>query len=242
MRKILGSLFKILGSLVAAILCVALVAGVVFGIRGYNMYQKAVEQEPIQQKVEAIYAEEHFTEFSELPERYVDAVISVEDHRFWNHGGIDIIAIGRALWSDLKSFSLAEGGSTITQQVAKNLYFTQEKTLERKFAEVFAAFALESQYSKQEIFELYVNTIYFGSGYYGIYEAAQGYFHKTPKQLSDYESVMLAGLPNAPSAYSPDTNPELANQRMEHVLNRMVACNVLTQQQADDLLLEAPEG
>lgn len=242
MRKILGSLFKILGSLVAAILCVALVAGVVFGIRGYNLYQKAVEQEPIQQKIEAIYAEEHFTEFGELPERYVDAVISVEDHRFWNHGGIDIIAIGRALWSDLKSFSLAEGGSTITQQVAKNLYFTQEKTLERKFAEVFAAFALESMYSKQEIFELYVNTIYFGSGYYGIYEAAQGYFHKTPKQLSDYESVMLAGLPNAPSAYSPDTNPELANQRMEHVLNRMVACNVLTQQQADDLLLEAPEG
>ncbi len=242
MRKILGSLFKILGSLVAAIFCVALVAGVVFGIRGYNLYQKAVEQEPIQQKVEAICAEEHFTEFSELPERYIDAVISVEDHRFWNHGGIDIIAIGRALWSDLKSFSLAEGGSTITQQVAKNLYFTQEKTLERKFAEVFTAFALESMYSKQEIFELYVNPIYFGSGYYGIYEAAQGYFHKTPKQLSDYESVMLAGLPNAPSAYSPDANPELANQRMEHVLNRMVACNVLTQKQADDLLLAAPEG
>lgn len=85
----------------------------------------------------------------------------------------------------------------------KNEYFTQEKTLERKFAEVFAAWDLEREYGKEEIFELYVNTIYFGSGYYGIREAAQGYFSKAPSELSDYEAIMLAGLPNAPSAYSP---------------------------------------
>lgn len=240
MRTFLRSLMKIVAFLLAAAVLITLVVCVVFGVKGYGMYQKAVEQEPIQQKIETIYAQEHFTKFSDLPEIYVDAVISVEDHRFWQHGGMDIVAIGRALWSDIKSFSLAEGGSTITQQLAKNLYFTREKQLERKFAEVFAAFALESQYSKQEIFELYVNTIYFGSGYYGIYEAAQGYFGKEPWELDDYESVMLAGLPNAPSAYSPDKDPSLAEQRMEHVLKRMVACGTLTQQEANAILLETP--
>lgn len=90
--------------------------------------------------------------------------------------------------------------------------------MERKFAEIFAAWEVEKQYDKEDIFELYVNTIYFGSGYYGIYEAAEGYFGKEPSELTEYEAVMLAGLPNAPSAYSPDTSPELAKQRMSQVL------------------------
>ena len=97
---------------------------------------------------------EHFTPFDQLPELYIDAVVSVEDHRFWSHGGIDVIAIGRALWNDIRTMSFAEGGSTIPQQLAKNLFFSQEKKLERKFAEVFAAFELESAYSKEEILEL----------------------------------------------------------------------------------------
>lgn len=120
--------------------------------------------------------------------------------------------------------SFVEGGSTISQQLMKNEYFTQEKKLERKFAEIFAAWELEREYSKKEIFELYVNTIYFGSGYYGIHDAAEGYFGKEPSELTEYEAIMLAGLPNAPSAYSPDTNPELARQRMKQVLEKMVEC------------------
>ena len=129
----------------------------------------------------------------------------------------------------------------ITQQLMNDEYFTKEKKLERKFAEIFAAWDIEKQYSKEDIFELYVNTIYFGSGYYGIYDAAEGYFGKEPSELNEYEAVMLAGLPNAPSAYSPDTSPELAKQRMRQVLDRMVECEVIDQTEADNLLAQADE-
>ena len=128
---------------------------------------------------------------------------------------------------------------TLTQQLAKNTLFTQEKHLARKAAEMFAALAIEKQYNKEQIFEMYVNTIYFGSGHYGIGEAAQGYFGKTPLQLTDAEAVMLAGLPNAPSAYSPNSSPDLAIKRMQVVLNRMVGCKKLTREQADALAAEA---
>ena len=149
------------------------------------------------------------------------------------------MAIGRAAWTNIKALSFKEGGSTITQQIAKNLLFTQEKRFDRKFAEVFAAFALEKEYSKEELFELYVNTIYFGSGYYGIYDAAQGYFGKTPSELTDYEAVMLAGIPNAPSAYSPDNHMDLATKRMSVVLERMTDCKKITGQEAEAILREA---
>ena len=167
----------------------------------------------------------------------MQAVIAAEDQRFWTHGGYDLIAIGRALWNDLRTLSFAEGGSTITQQLAKNQYFTQEKRIERKVAEVFAAVEIEAVFTKEEIFELYVNTIYFGSGYYGIYDAAMGYYGKEPSALSDAEAVMLAGLPNAPSAYSPDVSPELAGQRMRQVLRCMTEQGVLTESEADALLV-----
>ena len=97
---------------------------------------------------------------------------------------------------------------------------------------------MEYYCSKQEIFELYVNTIYFGDGYYGIYDAAKGYFGKQPSELSDYEAIMLAGLPNAPSAYSPSTNPELAYSRMKIVLSKMVECNAITQEEAEVILTD----
>lgn len=200
------------------------------------MYRSAVQTTPIQEKMSEIQSMEHFVKYDELPQIYIDAVVSVEDHRFYSHPGIDPIAIGRAVWNDIRTLSFAEGGSTITQQLAKNSYYTQEKKLERKFAEVFTAFAIEASYDKNDIFELYVNTIYFGSGYYGIYEAAQGYYGKVPSELSDYEAVMLAGLPNAPSAYSPDADPDLARQRMKQVLKQMVKNEVITDIQAEEIL------
>lgn len=128
---------------------------------------------------ERIRGIEGFTSYSELPQFYIDDVISVEDHRFENHCGIDLIAIGRAMLTDIKEHSFIQGGNTITQQLAKNMLFTQEKKLERKVVEVFAALELECNYSKEDIFELYVNTSYFGNGYYGVREAADGYFGKT---------------------------------------------------------------
>lgn len=191
---------------------------------------------PIAELGESLRENENFTYYDELPPLYVEAVIAAEDKRFESHHGIDILAIGRAIWTDLTTLSFAEGGSTITQQIAKNQLFTQEKRIERKVAEVFAAFALEKQYSKKELFEIYVNTIYFGSGYYGIYEAAQGYFGKQPSELTAYEAIMLAGLPNAPSLYSPDENQELAQQRMKVVLDCMIKSGKVTQQEAATIL------
>ena len=122
----------------------------------------------------------------------------MEDRRFYQHAGIDPIAIVRAAVHDLSTGTLDQGGSTITQQVAKNLFFTQEKQFVRKAAEVFMAFALEDSYSKDDILELYVNTIYFGDGYYGIHDAAQGYFGQPPAALTPYQSTLLAGIPTLP--------------------------------------------
>ena len=236
MKKRTGTFLKIAVIAVLAVMFLLAVAGAYFAIKGYKMYQNALEETPIAQKVESLRSMEHFIQFEELPEIYVDAVISVEDKRFWTHNGVDILAIFRAVWKDITTFSFAEGGSTITQQLMKNEYFTQEKKLERKFAEIFAALELEREYSKEDIFELYVNTIYFGNGYYCIKDASEGYFGKEPEDLTDYESTLLAGVPNAPSKYSPTVNLELAEKRQEQVVERLVACGLFTKERALETL------
>lgn len=203
---------------------------------GYNMYKEAIQEMPIQEEVEEIRQKENYTKLSELPQIYINAVISVEDHRFYEHNGIDVIAIGRAIINDIKAMSFVEGGSTITQQIAKNEYFTQEKKITRKVAEVFVAFELEKQYTKNEILELYINTIYFGNGYYNIKDAAKGYFGKSITNLSDSECIMLAGIPNAPSVYAPTQNPELTKQRQKQVAEKMVKYGYLTEEEKDKIL------
>lgn len=234
-RKRRHRIRKTILGLLAILLCMVLGAGTVWGMRGYGMYQEAVTEKPLDERVEEIRNTEQFTSYSELPPFYVKATVSVEDHRFFDHWGIDPIAIGRALWTDIKAMSFVEGGSTITQQLAKNLLFTQDKKMERKAGEVFAALELESKYTKEEIFELYANTAYFGSGYYGIYQASMGYFGKKPLELTNFESAMLAGIPNAPSTYSPDANKELASRRVKHVLNSMVMHKIITREEADEI-------
>lgn len=129
-----------------------------------------------------------------------------------------------------------EGGSTITQQLAKNIYFTQEKKITRKIAEVFMAFEIEKEYDKNQILELYLNTSYFGDGYYTVKEACKGYFNKELKEMTDYECILLAGIPNAPSVYAPTKNPELAIQRQKQVMNKMVEYEYLTQEEANKIL------
>ena len=223
----------------ALFLILFLAAGIKIGVcayNGYQMYKTAVAAVPVEIKVLEIRNSENFTSYADLPDFYIDAVISVEDRRFESHSGIDPIAIMRAVIHDIAARSPDQGGSTITQQLAKNLYFTQEKKLTRKFAEIFTAFDFEREFTKEEIFELYVNSIYFGSGYYGIYDAAEGYCQKTPSELTDYECALLAGLPNAPSAYSPDVNPELAQKRLETVLKAMEECEKLEAAEADKII------
>ncbi|MDE5576735.1 MAG: transglycosylase domain-containing protein [Oscillospiraceae bacterium] len=237
MKKAAKIMFKILRIIFAVLVPIAAAVMVVSAVRGYNMHRNAVEKCPPAQMAQLLRGED-FVRMEELPEFYIKAVICAEDKRFYTHRGVDPKAIMRAVAHDLKTLSPEQGGSTITQQLAKNFYYTQEKRLERKFAEVFTAFAIEEEFSKDDIFELYVNSIYFGDGYYGISAAAEGYYGKAPADLTDYECAMLAGIPNAPSAYSPTKNSDLAEQRLRQVLDRMTECGEITEERAEEIINE----
>ena len=224
---------KVLKKILIILFVLLLVSGTVVIIIGYSNYMGLIREESLATRMGEVLKDEHFVPFEELPKNYVNAVIAVEDHRFYEHGAIDIIGIGRALYTNLKNFELQEGGSTITQQVAKNVILGQDQTLIRKISEIFAAFDLENNYSKEEIFAFYVNSAYFGDGYYGIYDASMEYYKKEPKDLNLDEASMLAGVPNAPSVYAPTVNLDLAKQRQRHVLDKMVEYGYITQAEAN---------
>ena len=157
---------KIIRNILITVVLIGIVVGGIFVKNGYDMYKNALEKIPLEVKISSIKEKTMYAKIDEIPQIYKDAVISVEDHRFYKHNGVDIIAIGRAFINDIKAIDFVEGGSTITQQLAKNIYFTQEKKITRKIAEVFMAFEIEKEYNKDQILELYLNTSYFGDGYY----------------------------------------------------------------------------
>ncbi len=227
---------KIVKRVIFIVILIIISIGLIEIKNGYDMYKKAILSMPLEQKIVKIREKDNYTRIEEVPQIYKDAVISVEDHRFYKHNGVDIIAICRAIVNDIKEMKFVQGGSTITQQLCKNIYFTQEKKITRKIAEVFMAFKIEKNYEKDEILELYLNTSYFGDGYYTIKEAAKGYFGKEIGELTDYENILLAGIPNAPSVYSPSKNPELAKQRQNQVIKKMVKYKYLTQKEANSLI------
>ena len=230
-------MFKFIRKTFLTILLVLSIIIGYFTYEGYNVYKKAIEETSIEKKINEIKEEtENYTTYEELPEDYINAVLAVEDRRFFEHNGINIISIFRAIITNFKAKKAVEGGSTITQQLAKNIYFNQKKELTRKVAEAFMAIEIEKNLDKKEIFELYVNTIYFGDGYYNIYDACHGYFDKEVKDMDLYESTLLAGIPNAPSVYAPTKNPELAKQRQKQVIRKMIKFKYLTQEEADKLL------
>lgn len=207
-------------------------------VTGYNMYTEAIAEESIEDKFSDIQEQENFTTIDEVPDIFIQAVVAVEDKRFYEHNGVDLLSIGRAVITNIRTLDLTEGGSTITQQIAKNLYFTQAKHFSRKVAEIYVARDIEDIYSKDEILEIYMNTNFYGSGYYGIYDAAVGYYEKEPSELSDYESTLLAGVPNAPSVYSPKVNLSLAEQRQSVVLDKMVESGYISQEKVDEIEAE----
>ncbi|MFR5683501.1 MAG: transglycosylase domain-containing protein [Clostridia bacterium] len=224
--------------LIAVLIILIAVAAIIIG-SGYSLYAKSIQEISLADKISQIQQHQHYTKLEDLPEYYAKAVVAVEDRRFYEHGPIDFIAIGRAIVSNIKQGELAEGGSTITQQVAKNLYFmTEDSVVDRKIAEIFMAFDLEKNYSKNDILELYINTIFYGYNCYNIYDASQEYYDKEPKDLTLYEATLLAGVPNAPSVYSPKTNITLAHKRQEKVLSSMVKEEYLSQEEADKVILE----
>ena len=206
-----------------------------FGINGYLLYKDAVSEMSISDRVEQVRSDEHFTKLSDVPDYYKNAVVAIEDHRFYSHFGVDVVATSRAFVDNILSMELKGGGSSITQHVTKNLCFTQEKRLTRKVAELFAVWELETHYEKDDILEIYINNMYFGDGYYNIYEASNGYYGKEPKDLSLYEATLLAGVPNAPSVYAPTVNLKLAEERQTQVLNAMVKYKKLSQDEANQI-------
>lgn len=229
---------KFFRRLISLFLLVVLCIGAYYAIAGYRMYQKAVQDVSVAEKVKTIRTSENYIELDKIPDIYEDAVVSVEDHRFYKHKGIDVVAILRSAIKNMQAGEFVQGGSTITQQLAKNLFFTHEKTIERKFAELFAVYALEDNYAKNVILELYINTAYYGDGYYCIRDAAQGYFGVLPQDMTEYECTLLAGIPNAPSVYAPTKNIDLAKERQKQVLDRMVACRAITQEEKEEILLQ----
>lgn len=220
------------------LLCVILLM-VVTGIQiksGYDKYKNALEERPLATVIEELQSKENYTQYEDVPEIYYKALIAVEDRRFYKHNGFDVIGTTRAIYNDLKSWELLEGGSTISQQLAKNIYFPQDDTLERKIAEIFMAMKIEKEYEKEDVLEFYVNAIYYGSGYYCIYDASMGYFDKKPLELTDYESTLLVGIPNAPSIYSLDVRPDLAHERQEKVVSCMVELEYISEEEKDIIL------
>ena len=203
---------------------------------GYDKYQNAIKDRPLVEVIGALQSKENYTQYEDVPEIYYKALVAVEDRRFYKHNGLDFIGTTRAIYNDLKSWELLEGGSTISQQLAKNIYFPQDDTLERKIAEIFMAMKIEKEYEKEDVLEFYINAIYYGSGYYCIYDASMGYFDKKPSELTDYESTLLVGIPNAPSIYSLDVRPDLAHERQGKVVSCMVELEYISEEEKDIIL------
>lgn len=227
---------KFIRRLLLFILVIIIIIGSVLYLNGNKLYKEKLSEISLENKVSSVRENSNFIKLNSLPTYYKDAVVSVEDRRFYSHGTIDFIALARATFSNIKQKDFKEGGSTITQQTAKNLYLIKEKDVSnRKLAEFLIGRDLEKKYNKDEILELYVNTIYFGDGYYGIQEASKGYFNKDAKDLTLYEATMLAGVPNAPSLYAPTINFHLTQSRQKKVVSSMVETGILSQEEADKL-------
>ena len=170
-----------------------------------------------------------WTSIEQIPEFIQDAFVSVEDRRFYNHAGFDPIRIIKALKNNVMSGGVVEGGSTITQQYAKNLFLTNEQTISRKIQEFFYATRLEMQYSKAEILEGYLNTLYYGHGIYGVRNAAKFFFDKELADLDIAQTAMLIGIPNGPSLYSPYLHPDYAKARQELILSVFVQRDLISE-------------
>lgn len=227
---------KFLKRLLLILIILLLILVSFLGLIGYSYYSKALKEQSLASRIESYTNKENYVTFDNLSENYLNAVVAVEDHRYYEHGPVDFIALARATYTNVRDNEFDEGGSTITQQVAKNVIFNQDKNIIRKLGEIFAGYDLEKNYSKNEILALYVNSCYFGDGYYGIYDASMGYYKKPPTDLTLDEASMLAGIPNAPSVYAPTINPDLAKKRQKHVLNKMVEYGYISQEQANNII------
>ena len=170
---------------------------------------------------------------ADMPRCLPAAAVAVEDRRYWSHGPIDTIGIARAMWVNLRAMRFVQGGSTITQQVAKNLFLSNERTFRRKVQELMLTLWLDHSFSKTEILEIWLNRVYLGSGAWGMDAAARMYFGTSARKLALWQCAVLAGLPRAPSRFNPRTNPAAATARAHEVLDAMVDTAAITRADAD---------
>jgi penicillin-binding protein 1A len=183
-----------------------------------------------------VLGQRHPVSLNEISPRFTEAMIATEDSRFYSHGGVDHIGLTRAMIRNIRSMRISQGGSTITQQLSKNLFFSFERRWVRKIKELMVALQIEATFSKEEILEAYCNQVYFGSGAYGVEDASLVYFGKRAKDLTLLQAAMLAGLPNSPNSANPFNNFERAMKRTRTVLNRMVSSNFIGSLQMEEAL------
>lgn len=180
----------------------------------------------------------YYLPYDEIPTNVTAAIVSIEDKKFYKHGGVDYKAIMRAVFAMLKNGEVTQGGSTITQQLARNVFISQERTWQRKMEEIFIALRLEKKYTKNEILEFYLNNIYFANGYYGIQAASKGYFNVTVDQLDLSQVAFLCAIPNSPSRYDPVTNIEKTIERRNLILQNMLDDGKITKSAYDTAVTE----
>ena len=235
------SFFKLIRNIIIILIALIVLICGFFIYRGHSMYSSALANMDLNTKVKSIEENtEYYDYYEDIPKDFINAIVAIEDHRFFEHKGVDIISLARAIFVNITNHSLTQGGSTITQQLSKNIYFTQDQTFTRKIADVFMASYLEENLSKEKILELYINTSYFGNGYTGLGQAAHGYFNKAPKDLTLYEAILLAGVPNAPNIYNPIDNIKRCIQRQNQVIRAMLKYNYIDEDTANKIKAEQP--
>lgn len=227
-----------LNILVLLVILTASVTGY-FVYRGYRRYRSAVDETPTDSAAEVYENCSYCLAYEEIDPDFVHAVVAVEDRRFFYREGFDWVALIRAVVNNLRAGRAVEGGSTIPQQIAKNLYFQGvPRGIDEKIAEVFIMSDLEEQYSHEYLFAVYANMNYYGDGYWGLANAAEGYYGTSASDLSIAQAAMLAGIPNAPGIYQLSTGHDLALNRQRKVLNDMKKNKFISEEEFELALAE----
>lgn len=227
--------------LVKGIICIVLLVGIVGGglliYQGHSAYETLVSEHPLQEQIEEIQKREDYISLDDISPYLIDATISVEDKNFYSHNGVDIAGVARAVLSNIFGIGDPSGGSTISQQLCKNIYVLfYDTSITRKITEAFLTYELEGTYEKDEILELYLNVINYGDGYIGIRAASQGYFGKEPKELTLDEASLLAGIPQSPNNFQLSDHLENAREKQKVVLEAMLKENKISEAQMQEVI------
>lgn len=222
--------------IVKMVLSVFIVLSLVLISLGYIEYKSVLADMSLEDKIAQIQEKENYVEIEDVSEYFLQATVTTEDQRFYQHHGIDYYAYGRIAYVLITTGELSGGGSTISQQLAKNLYFGFEPSLIRKVAELFMTHDIETKYDKDEILELYINIINYGDNHMGVYEASDGYFRKHPKDLNFNEATLIVGIPQSPANYQLSNHAENAYKRQRSVIQTLIDTETFTQEEVEKLM------